>query len=139
MSLYTSTLFKSWELSFRWENFIDAESDILEYEVCLGTTQEECNEVAYISMGLNTAYNFTELKLRHQETYYVTVKATNNAGLSAFATSDGIKIDLTPPQPVKEMSGISSDLDDVCNALSGKSCNDTTSGKLRLSPCGMPL
>ena len=109
---------------------MDPESDISQYEICLGTTQGECDEIDFRSVGLDTTHNFTELKLRHQETYYVTVRATNNAGLSTQATSDEIKIDVTPPQPVKGMSGISSNLDEICSGVSGVSCNTTTTGKL---------
>ena len=110
----------------------DTANDISEFEVCLGTTEGECDVVDYRSVGLNTIYNFTELKLRHEETYYVTVKATNNAGLSTQVVSDEIKIDITPPQPVKDMSGSSLDLEEICSPASGGSCNTTTSGKLNL-------
>ena len=110
---------------------MDPESDISQYEICLGTTQGECDEIDFRSVGLNTTHNFTELKLRHQETYYVTVRATNNAGLSTQVTSDEIKIDVTPPQPVKGMSGISLDLEKICSAASGGSCNTTISGKTK--------
>jgi hypothetical protein len=119
--------------NFRWESFTDVESDISQFEVCLGTAQAECDEVDYKSVGLDTVYDFNELKLRHDETYYVTVKATNNAGLSTQATSDEIKIDVTPPRPVKMMSGSSLDLEEVCSPASAGSCNTTTSGKLKLS------
>jgi hypothetical protein len=111
---------------------MDPESDISEYEICLGTSQGECDETDFHSVGLDTTHNFTDLKLRHQETYYVTVRATNNAGLSTQVTSDEIKIDVTPPQPVKKMSGISLDLEEICSAVSGGSCNTTTSGKTKL-------
>ena len=111
---------------------MDPESDISQYEICLGTTQGECDEIDFRSVGLNTTHNFTELKLRHQETYYVTVRATNNAGLSTQVTSDEIKIDVTPPQPVKEMSGISLDLEEICSVASGGSCKTTISGKTKL-------
>ena len=127
------TTFQSFNLNylllfFRWDNFIDPESDIAQYEACLGTTLEECDEISYQSTGLNTTHIFTSLKLRHQETYYVTVKATNNAGLSTQVASNEIKIDVTPPQPVKEMSGSTSDLEEICSAVSGGSCNTTTTG-----------
>lgn len=108
---------------------MDSESGIAQYEVCLGTTLEECDEISYQSTGLTTTHIFTNLKLRHQETYYITVKATNNAGLSTQVTSNEIKIDVTPPQPAKEMSGSTSDLEEICSTISGESCNTTTTGK----------
>ena len=112
---------------------MDAESDISQYDVCLGTRQEECDEIDFRSVGLNTNYSFTGHKLRHQETYYVTVKATNNAGMSTLASSNEIKIDVTPPLPVKQMGGISSDLEEICtNAVTKGSCNKTISGNYYL-------
>ena len=114
---------------FRWENFIDAESDISKYEVCLGTTKEECDEIDFRFVGLKMNYTFTRLKLRHQETYYVTVKGTNNVGMSTLVSSNQINIDLTPPHPVKQLSGVSFDLEEICrNAISEDSCNKNSSG-----------
>ncbi len=111
---------------------MDPESDISEYEICLGTTQRECDEIVFRSVGLNTIHDFTKLKLRHQETYFVTVKATNNAGLSTQVTSEEVKIDLTLPQPVKEMSDSSFDLEEICIVASNGSCNATTSGETKI-------
>lgn len=108
---------------------MDSETDISGYEVCLGTTQGDCDEIDFRSVGLDAAHNFTGLQLRHQESYYVTVKATNNAGMSTQMSSDEIKIDVTPPQPVEKISGVSLDLDAICNPASGGSCNKTVPGK----------
>ena len=47
-------------------------------------------------------------------------------GLSTGVTSNGIKIDLTPPEPVKHMRGSSSNSNGVCNALFD-GCNEETS------------
>ncbi|XP_028399029.1 uncharacterized protein LOC114522522 [Dendronephthya gigantea] len=114
------------QITARWENFIDAESDISKYEVCLGTTKEECDEIDFQFVGLNMNHTFIGHKLRHQETYYVTVKATNNAGMSTLVSSNQIKIDLTPPHPVRQLSRVSFDLEKICRKgiLEG-SCNKT--------------
>ena len=119
----------------RWGNFIDPDSHISEYEICLGTTQGGCDQIDFRSVGLNITHSFTQLKLRHQETYYVSVKAINSAGLATRVASDEIKIDHTPPQPVKKMSENSLDLDDICNAVSDGTCNTTTSGKTKNKSC----
>jgi hypothetical protein len=50
-------------------------------------------------------------------------------GLSTQVTSNSIKIDLTPPEPVKHMRGGSSNSDGACNALFD-GCNGDTSGDL---------
>ncbi len=54
---------------------------------------------------LNTTYAFSNLTLRHNEEYFVTVTVSNMAGLSTSVTSNGIKIDRTPPEPIKHMTG----------------------------------
>ena len=108
---------------------MDEESDISQYEVCLGTTQEECDEIDFRFVGLNMNYTFIGHKLRHQETYYVTVKGTNNAGMSTLVSSNQIEVDLTPPRPVEQLNGASFDLEEICtNAISETSCNKTKPG-----------
>lgn len=77
-------------------------------------------------MGLNTSYTFSDLKLRHKEEYYVTVKVSNMVGLSTQVTSNAVRIDLTPPQVVEHMSGTSFNLNSVCNPLFD-SCNEKPS------------
>ena len=115
-------------LLLRWENFYDPESDIAGYEICLGSIQGECDEIDFRSVGHSTTHTLTGLGLRHQEMYYVTVKAKNKAGLATQVTSSEIKIDVTLPKVVKGMSGSSSDLDDVCAriALGNQTCKTTT-------------
>ena len=54
---------------------------------------------------LNTTYAFSNLTLRHNEEYFVTVTVSNMAGLSTSVTSNGIKFDRTPPEPIKHMTG----------------------------------
>ena len=97
----------------RWGSFYDPESEVSHYEICLGNAQEECNEIDYVPVGLNTTYTFNALELRHNEEYYVTVKVTNIVGISTKILSNGVKIDLTPPEPVtggrfnSDMAGMS--------------------------------
>ena len=60
-------------------------------------------------------YTFDDLKLPHNEEYYVTVKVTNIVGLSTKVISDGVKIDLTPPEPAA--GGTFFNIDRVCDEL----------------------
>ena len=96
------------------------------YEICLGKSQGECDEVDYVQVGVNTTYTFNNLKLQHKEEYYVTVKVSNIVGLSTQVTSNSLKIDLSPPAPVNHMKGSSSDSNSACNALF-ESCNEESS------------
>ena len=51
----------------------------------------------YRSVGISTATEIAGLSLQHNTTVYVTVVATNAAGLSAIAHAEPVLIDLTPP------------------------------------------
>ena len=110
----------SFYLLCRWEDFLDLESEISGYEICLGTTQGDCEIKEFENIGMNTTHTFSDVTLVHKQTYYVTVKAVNNAGLWTLGTSDEIYVDLTPPYLVSRGNGVSSDVDDLCN--SGKGC-----------------
>ncbi len=110
---------------FSWGNFYDPESELSHYEICLGKSQGECDEIGNIPLELNTTYALNNLTLRHKEEYYVTVTVSNIAGLSTSVTSNGIKIDRTPPEPIRHMTGTSSTSGSVCNVLFD-SCNEET-------------
>jgi len=63
--------------------------------------------------GSQTTAVFTGLTaLVHGLRYYATVHAHNEAGLSAYAVSDGIVIDTTPPfaGPVRHGTGLTHDV-----------------------------
>ena len=51
----------------------------------------------YRSVGISTTAEITGLALQHNTTFYVTVVATNAAGLSSVAHAEPVVIDLTPP------------------------------------------
>ena len=114
----------------RWQNFFDPESDIAQYEICLGTTQETCNEIDFQYVGRKTNHTLTKLRLRHHETYFVTIKATNKAGMSTLVSSDEIKIDLTAPLLIKQIVEHSADINNNCSNGVGK-CNTTQGTNMR--------
>ena len=78
-------------ISVRWA-FVDLQSGIVDYQWGIGTAQNETDIQALVSVGLETSGINRDLlgKLRHNVTYYVTVVATNGAGLSTMVTSDGV-------------------------------------------------
>ena len=110
---------------FSWGNFYDPESKLSGYQICLGKSQGECDEITNVLVGLSTTYTFRNLALRHKEEYYVSVTASNMVGLSTKVTSNGIKVDLTPPEPVKHMTG---SLDRLCNGGFDNCDEETLSG-----------
>lgn len=79
-------------LAATWE-FTDTESGIEVYEIAAGTSSQATDIVDFSKIGVNSEHKFTDLTLKEDQTYYVTVRATNKAGLSTEATCKGITVD----------------------------------------------
>ena len=99
---------KCTELSIycRWIPFVDFESGIEKYEVCLSSVIQNCTVTTFTDVGLHTSYKINGLHLTHGETYYAIVRGTNGIGMSSDATSYGVLIDVTPPT-LKDDEGLS--------------------------------
>lgn len=78
-------------ISATW-GFQDLESGIVSYSWSIGTKPYGQEIQEYVSVGMQTHATNSSLQglLLHNETYYVTVKAVNGAGLSSVVTSSGI-------------------------------------------------
>lgn len=85
------------EISANWSPFTDSNGRITEYEMCVGTEQEQCDVSDFVSVGIALEGSIKGLRLNHTETYFVTVRATNEAGYSTIAASNGVRVDSTPP------------------------------------------
>ncbi|XP_068740821.1 uncharacterized protein [Montipora capricornis] len=85
------------KLTVSWSPFIEPESGISHYQVCISTTPDNCSITPFINVGLNTSVTVSPLQLLHGESYYAVVQGTNHVGLSSETTSNGILIDSTPP------------------------------------------
>ncbi|BCW97387.1 MAG: hypothetical protein KatS3mg024_0214 [Armatimonadota bacterium] len=87
-------------LSASWES-TDTESGIAEYQYAIGTSPTDPGSgyvVGWKSAGPAEQVTETGLSLQNGVTYYWYVKARNGAGLwSLVGVSDGITVDLTPP------------------------------------------
>ena len=100
------------EISANWSPFKDTSSRIAEYEMCVGTEQEKCDVNGFVSLGLALKGTIAGLTLNHTGRYFVTVKATNEAGYSAMASSNGLHVDSTTPIPGTVRDGkTSTDID----------------------------
>jgi len=85
-----------------WRWWVDHESGIREFEVGLGTSPGAVDVQPWQSVGLETSVHMSftdEQQLLHGVTYYLTVRATDNAGHQTVASSDGVIIDITPALP----------------------------------------
>ena len=85
------------EISANWSPFTDFNGRITEYEMCVGTEQEKCDVSDFVSLGITLKGTITGLSLNHTGRYFVTVRATNEAGYSTMATTNGVRVDSTPP------------------------------------------
>ena len=99
------------EISASWKGFQDKESGISRYEICIGSIPGLCDVSEFRNVGLASNAFVSNLNLTHNATYYTTVRATNGAGQTGFASSNGIIIDLTPPIGSKLRDGEDLDID----------------------------
>ena len=65
--------------------------------MCVGTEQEKCDVSDFVSLGISLKGSIQGLSLNHTKRYFVTVRATNQAGYSTMAASNGVLVDSTPP------------------------------------------
>ena len=89
-------IFTSSKISVEWSGFLDQESNVRNYYLCVGTQPSMCNVVNFTNVGNSTSYTQSGVFLKQGETYFVTVKAENSAGLiSDAASSTGVAVDMT--------------------------------------------
>ncbi len=70
--------------------FSDEESFIVDYSWAIGTAPFSTDVQGFVSVGVATVGVATGLTLVHNTTYFVTVVATNGAGLTATLASSGV-------------------------------------------------
>lgn len=88
--------FISAELLAQWDGFVDLESGIMEYFVCVGTAPGLCDTVELVSAGNISRHTWSNLNLTHNEEYFVSIKALNKADLfTNFTSSDPVTVDKT--------------------------------------------
>ncbi|BCW97388.1 MAG: hypothetical protein KatS3mg024_0215 [Armatimonadota bacterium] len=107
------------ELTANWTPS-DAGSGIAEYQYAIGTSPTDPGSgyvVSWKSAGLATEVTETGLTLQSGVTYYWYVKARNGYGLwSAVGVSDGITVDLTPPDTLITAGPTNSGLSRIADA-----------------------
>jgi len=102
-------------IAAHWSAFEDLESEIISVSWCAGLSSGTCDLVKETQLGQdNTVVSMllTEPIMNGQR-YYVTVKATNGAGLTTSLTSDGVTVDDTPPIPGIVIDGMVFDVNYV--------------------------
>ena len=81
-----------------WNPFEDQESGIAGYRWGLGTTPGDVDTVNFTDTGRMTFGKAENVTLAHGVRYYVTVEATNGAGMTSHGWSNGFTVDVTPPE-----------------------------------------
>ncbi len=87
----------SHSLKVAWERFEDNESPVEFYEVGIGTQTLLDDIHAFTRTALRPNYELTSLNLQEKQTYHVSVRAHNAAGLLASLYLEAVVIDQTPP------------------------------------------
>lgn len=97
---------KTREVHARWIDFIDNESDIVEYFWCVGRKPMTDDIRVCESTGMRPNGSHHGLSLKDGDSYYVTVIACNGARMCSAAHSDGVIIDTTPPVMIYVRDGV---------------------------------
>lgn len=88
------TFYTSNQIIGNWNSATDVNSDISHYEMSIGTSPGDSNSVAWTNVGNVTGHTLTGLSLNGGTTYYVNIRAINNAGIfSNLISSDGQYLD----------------------------------------------
>lgn len=86
----------STDILVEWDGFNDVESSISEFKICVGTNPGRCDTTDLISLHNDTKHQWSGLNTANNKEYFVSIKATNNAGLSTnFSFSAPFSVDTT--------------------------------------------
>jgi spore germination protein YaaH/PKD repeat protein len=113
------------QLSGNWMASTDPHSGVALYEYAVGTSPLATNTINWTTNGINTSFTATGLTLTYNTTYYVSVRATNGAGLvSTAVSSDGALLEEPTQVPV---AGFSANNTTICEGDSIQLINTSTS------------
>ena len=101
------------DITANWNEFEDPESDVIGVTWCAGTAPSRCDLVGrtQIEPSETSVRQVLDEALTSGQRYYVTVQATNGAGLVTSLTSDGVTVDTTPPVQGQVIDGDTVDVD----------------------------
>lgn len=84
------TMFSSTLIEANWTNSIDTNSDVIRYLYAMGTAPGAHDVIDWTNNNLSTSILLNNLSLQPNQTYYISVKSQNGAGMySSIAVSDG--------------------------------------------------
>ncbi|XP_067684738.1 uncharacterized protein [Haliotis asinina] len=99
-----SSLHVSW-------HFTDTESPITMYQWAVGLVEGGTQLQGFTNVGRNPQGTFSAQKLTHNSRLYVSVLATNAAGLTSLTRAELMTVDMTPPtiQEINDGPGVDAD------------------------------
>ena len=86
------------EVKAVWKPFEDQESGIMSYRWGVGTSPDNEDAMNFTTTGRMTFGKAENLTLAPGVRYYVTVEATNGAGMTSHGWSNGFTVDVSPPE-----------------------------------------
>ena len=81
-----------------WAPFGDGESGVVKYRWGIGTSPDLTDLMNFSDVGIATTVRKNNLTLTHGKRYYVTIEATNGAGITSHGWSDGFLVDVSRPE-----------------------------------------
>lgn len=113
------------QLSANWASSVDPNSAIASYVYAVGTSSGASDVIGWTTNGLSTSFTQTGLTLSLGQTYFVSVKAINGAGLeSSILSSDGQTLQTGTIPPTAAFSAPSSIV--ICNGEPVQFTNQST-------------
>ncbi|XP_078664148.1 uncharacterized protein LOC144907219 [Branchiostoma floridae x Branchiostoma belcheri] len=98
-----------------WKDFYDEDSGIKEYMWGVGTSPGNLDVLGFLNVRSfeHTMCSNPDTELRHNQTYYSIIVASHNGhkGLNVSGISNGVLIDLTPPEAGWIVDGSYEDMD----------------------------
>ncbi|XP_066300154.1 uncharacterized protein [Branchiostoma lanceolatum] len=106
---------KAEEVCANWNDFYDEDSGIKDFMWGVGSTPGELDILEYVKVSSSEHVwcSNIDTELQHNLTYYSTIVATHNGhrGLNVSGISNGVLIDLTPPEAGWVVDGNYMDMD----------------------------
>ena len=81
-----------------WEPFRDGECGVVKYRWGIGTSPNLTDLMNFTDVDIAATARKDNLTLTHGKRYYVTVEATNGAGMTSHGWSDGFLVDDSRPE-----------------------------------------
>ena len=100
-------------IAAHWNAFEDLESDVIKVTWCAGFSSGACDVIKETELNPDSTFVHKVITppILNGQRYYVTVTATNSAGVTTSVTSDGVTIDDTLPTSGTVIDGDDLDVD----------------------------